>query len=54
MNDLYACIEQHKLQLIFLQENDICNDEDKVEIVSEVKRIFDITKYLFIQLVNGG
>ena len=43
MNDLYALIEQHKLHLKFLQNN-MCSEDDKIEIVDEMKRIFGIVK----------
>ena len=41
--ELFELINQHKLHLKFLQENDMCSDEEKLEIVNEVKKLFNIT-----------
>ena len=41
-SDLFELINQHKLHLAFLKENDMCSDEDKSQIVNEVKRLFGI------------
>ena len=41
-SDIFGLINQHKLHLAFLKENDMCSEEDKMEIVSTVKRLFGI------------
>ena len=40
--DLFALIEQHKMHLKFVKENDICSEEEKIEIVARLKRLFEI------------
>ena len=42
MDDLYKLIEQHKLHLLFLKENDLCLDAKKKEIVEKIEGVFDI------------
>jgi len=42
MDDLYKLIEQHKLHLSFLKENDLCTDLKKTEIVEKIEGVFDI------------
>ena len=42
MDDLYKLIEQHKLHLLFLKENDLCSDAKKKEIVEKIEGVFDI------------
>ena len=39
---LYALMDQHKSHLKFLQDNGMCSENDKNEIVSEVKKIYNI------------
>ena len=41
-SDLFELIHQNKLHLQFLKENDMYTDEEKLEIVNEVKRLFSI------------
>ena len=41
-SDLFELINQHKLHLQLLKENDMCTDEEKLEIVNEFKRLFSI------------
>ena len=41
-DDLYKLIEQHKLHLLFLKENDLCSDAKKKEIVEKIEGVFDI------------
>lgn len=41
-SEILELINQHKLHLAFLKENDMCSEEDKMEIVSTVKRLFGI------------
>ena len=40
--EIFELINQHKLHLAFLKENDMCSEEDKMEIVGTVKRLFGI------------
>ena len=42
MDDLYKLIEQHKLHLLFLKENDLCSDGKRDEIVAKIEGVFDI------------
>ena len=42
MDDLYKLIEQHKLHLLFLKDNDLCTDIKKNEIVEKIEGVFDI------------
>ena len=42
MDDLYKLIEQHKLHLLFLKDNDLCSDNKKDEIVEKIESVFDI------------
>ena len=42
MDDLYKLIEQHKLHLLFLKDNDLCTDIKKKEIVDRIEGVFDI------------
>ena len=42
MDDLYKLIEQHKLHLLFLKDNDLCSDKKKDEIVEKIEGVFDI------------
>jgi len=42
MDDLYKLIEQHKLHLLFLKDNDLCSDNKKDEIVEKIEGLFDI------------
>ena len=39
---LFELINQDKLHLQFLKENDMCTGNDKVEIVNEVEQFFGI------------
>ena len=41
-SDLFELINQHKLHLQFLKENDMCTNEERLDIVNEVKRLFSI------------
>ena len=40
--ELYAMIEQHKLHLDFLKENDMLVDGEKEDIVDKISYIFDV------------
>ena len=40
--ELYAMIEQHKLHLDFLKENDMLVDGKKEDIVGKISYIFDV------------
>ena len=42
MDDLYKLIEQHKLHLLFLKDNDLCTDIKRNEIVEKIEGVFDI------------
>ena len=42
MDDLYKLIEQHKLHLLFLKENDLCSDEKRDGIVEKIEGVFEI------------
>ena len=38
--DIYSLIDQHKVRLYFLKDNDMLSDENKLEIVQRVKEIY--------------
>lgn len=42
LNDLFDRMNQHKDHLKFLQENDMCSQEEKEEIVQRVKEIYKV------------
>ena len=42
--DLYAVIDQHKLYIVFIKENDVLSDEKKSDIISQIEDICYITK----------
>ena len=42
LKELYELMEQHKGHLKFLQENDMCNANDKIEIINHVKDIYSV------------
>ena len=42
LKELYELMEQHKGHLKFLQENGMCSENDKSEIVSHVKTIYSV------------
>jgi len=42
MDDLYKLIEQHKLHLLFLKDNDLCTDIKQNQIVEKIEGVFDI------------
>ena len=42
MDDLQKLIEQHKLHLLFLKENNLCLDEKRDDIVGKIEDVFEI------------
>ena len=42
--DLYAVIDQHKLYIVFIKENDVLSDEKKSDIIAQIEDICYITK----------
>ena len=42
MKDLYAMIEQHKLHIKFLKDNDILPDDKKTDIIQKIEYVFSI------------
>ena len=42
LKDLYELMEQHKGHLKFLQEHDMCSENEKTEIINHVKDIYSV------------
>ena len=42
MDDLYKLIEQHKLHLLFLKENNLCSDDKRDGIIEKIEGVFEI------------
>ena len=40
LKDMYDLIDQHKLHLQYLQDNDVCDDTEKVVIIQSIKDVF--------------
>ena len=54
LKDMYDLIDQHKLHLKFLQDNDVCDDTEKVVIIQSIKDVFEMIRVCTATKTNNN